>query len=168
MFKNLFRERRRSSAVRRLTLFKEPADPVLDRLVESAASAFAAPIAALSLIHDEEQVVKTSSGFTLGCLPREDGFCSFTFDLPDVLESCDPCGDERFRALPGVCGEPHVRYYIGAALRLANGMEVGALCVADTVARQPASADQKAYFASLARQASLALEGRPGRWERAA
>lgn len=168
MFKSLFREHRRALAVDGLIAPGAFADPVFDRFVTAAASAFVAPISALSLIHGNEQTVKASHGVTLDCLPRSDGFCSFVLDSPEVLECCDPQADPRFSGLPGVVGDPHVRYYIGASLRLLSGIDVGALCVLDTVHRPPASDDQRAYLLGLARQASMMLESRLGQWGHAA
>ena len=168
MFKGLFQERRRSLSVRGMTSPDFVKGPVLDRFVNAAASAFIAPLAALSLISDDEQIIKASHGVPIGCIPRAEGFCNFTLDYPDVLECCDPQGDPRFADLPSVVGEPHVRYYVGAPLRLLNGISVGALCVADTVSRQPASPDQKAYLQGLARQASMTLENRLNLWGNAA
>jgi GAF domain-containing protein len=89
-------------------------------------------------------------------------------DSPEVLECCDPQADPRFAGLPSVVGDPHVRYYIGAPLRLLSGIDVGALCVLDTVERRPASHDQRAYLLGLARQASMMLESRLGIWGNAA
>lgn len=160
MLKNLFRERKRSHAVRGLQILGSAPEATFDRFVAAAASAFDAPIALLSLIHGDEQWFKAGHGFVVDCIPRDSGFCSFTLDRPDILESADPQGDPRFAKLPVVAGEPHIRYYIGAPLRRVNGIDVGALCVLDTKRRPPASADQKAYLIGLARQASTALEAR--------
>jgi GAF domain-containing protein len=168
MFRDLLRERRRSLAVRNLADPAQPGGPVFDRFVNAAASAFLAPMAALSLIRDGEQTVKAGYGFPIGCMARSDGFCSFTLDRAEVLECCDPLADPRFASLPGVVGDPHVLYYIGAPLRLISGIDVGTLCVADTVRRTGASDDQKAYLAGLARQAALALESRLDLWGHAA
>jgi GAF domain-containing protein len=168
MLKSLFRERRRSGAVHDLAVLDLPGDSTCDRFVQAAAAAFDAPIAALSLIHDDRQSVYASHGITTSCLPRGDGFCRHALDRPDVLECCDPWRDDRFARLPSVIGAPHIRYYIGAPLRLLNGVDVGALCVVDTVERAPASPDQKAYLAGLARQAALTLETRMDRWGYAA
>jgi len=168
MFKSLLREHRRAVAVDGLITPGSSADPVFDRFVTAAAAAFVAPISALSLIHDEEQTVKASHGITMDCFPRSDGFCSFVLDSPEVLECCDPQADPRFAGLPSVVGDPHVRYYIGAPLRLLSGIDVGALCVLDTVERRPASHDQRAYLLGLARQASMMLESRLGIWGNAA
>lgn len=160
MFKNLLGERRRSVAVRGLSKTILPGTVAFDRFVSAAASAFMAPMAAVSLIHDETQNIAVGHGLPVGCMPRSASFCTFTIEQGGVLECCDPENDPRFAALPAVIGEPHVRYYIGAPLRLLSGIEVGALCVVDTVRRQTASDDQKAYLAGLARQAALALESR--------
>jgi GAF domain-containing protein len=168
MLRNLFRERRRSRAVRELTENDTLGGQVFDRFVNAAAAAFGAPIAAVSLIHGNEQLIKASYGFPLGCIPRAKGFCSFTLDGPSALECVDPQSDPRFATLPGVLGEPHARYYIGAPLRLLNGIDVGALCVVDTVCRKPASDDQKAYLVGLARQAATTLESRLDLWGHAA
>jgi GAF domain-containing protein len=168
MLKDLLRERRRSLAVRNLVDLAQPGGPILDRFVNAAASAFMAPMAAASLVHGQVQNVKAGFGFPVGCMSRADSFCNFTLDQTGVLECCDPQGDPRFANLPGVAGEPHVRYYIGAPLRLLSGIDVGALCVVDTVRRTGASDDQKAYLVGLARQAALTLESRLDLWDHAA
>lgn len=168
MLKFLFREHRRSLAVRELTGPDPSPGPVFDRFVNAAASAFVAPMAAMSLIHGDKQIVTAGHGFPTGCMPRDEGFCSYTLGCANVLECCDPQRDPRFATLPGVLGEPHVRYYIGARLRLLNGIDVGALCVVDTAHRAPASDDQKAYLLGLARQAAMSLESRLDLWGHAA
>jgi GAF domain-containing protein len=168
MFKSLWRERRRSMAVQGLARLETPGEPALDRFVGAAASAFQAPIAALSLIHEDMQSVQVGRGIVPTCFPRRDGLCGFTLDREGVLECCAPLDDPRFATLPGVVGEPHIRYYIGAPLRLLSGVDIGALCVVDTVARAPASVDQEAYLLGLARQASMALEARLDLWGDAA
>lgn len=168
MIKSLFRERRRSSAVRKLGLLERPTEAVFHRFVDAAASAFKAPISMLSVIHDHDQWFKAAHGFEIDCIARADGFCTFALDRSGVLECCAPLDDTRFARLPSVVSEPHVRYYIGAPLRLLSGVDVGVLCVIDTVSRPPSSADQKAYLQGLARQASMALEARLDIWGSAA
>lgn len=168
MLKDLFQERRRSHAVNRLGVLDTLPEPAFDRFVEQAASAFDAPIALLSLIHSEDQWFKATVGLALTCIPRESGFCGFVLDQADVLECCDPEADPRFANLGVVTGDPFIRYYIGAPLRLLNGIDVGALCVLDTARRPPSSADQRAYLLGLARQASMALEARGDLWREGA
>ncbi len=164
MFKNLFQERRRSHAVKRLGVLDTLPEPAFDRFVHQAALSFDAPIAVLSVIHSDDQWFKAAVGMAVTCIPRENGFCGHTLDHPGVLECCDPEVDPRFADFSIVTGDPFIRYYIGAPLTLLNGVDVGALCVLDTVTRPPSSPDQRAYLLGLARQASMALEARGDLW----
>ena len=157
---SFFKERKRSRAVRSLSILDTAPEPVFNRFVAAAANAFDAPVALMSLIYEDQQWFKAWHGLSLDCIARDSGFCTFTLDRPDILECTDPQGDPRFADLSVVTEEPHIRYYIGASLRRMSGIDVGALCVLDTKRRPPASVDQKAYLVALARQASMALEAR--------
>ncbi|MGI4799488.1 MAG: GAF domain-containing protein [Janthinobacterium lividum] len=162
--KNFITEWRRSLAVKGLGILDTPAEPAFDRFVNEAAASFDAPIALLSLIHSHEQWFKAGHGLTLTCIPRSAGLCSYALDHSGALECCDPEHDPRFANLAVVTGDPFIRYYIGAPLKLLSGVNVGALCVVDTIRRPPASGDQIAYLLGLARQASMALEARADFW----
>jgi GAF domain-containing protein len=158
--KNFFAEWRRVLAVKGLGVLDTPAEPAFDRFVNEAATSFDAPIALLSLIHSDEQWFKAGHGLALTCIPRSAGFCGHALDQAGALECCDPEHDPRFAKLAVVTGDPFIRYYIGAPLKLLSGVDVGVLCVLDIVKRPPVSEDQKAYLLGLARQASMALEAR--------
>lgn len=154
------RERSRARAVKAIGIGEGPSEPDFDRFVQQAAEAFAAPFALLTLIERNSLWIKAAAGLELRCMPRENSFCSHAVDTGDLLEVCDARADPMFAALPAVVGEPYVRYYLGAPLGLMDGTDIGALCVLDDRPRQPASRDQKAYLAGLARQAVHALERR--------
>lgn len=160
MFQGMFRERRRAMAVKGTGLLNTPAEPGFDRFVDAAAAAFNAPIALLSLIYGRQQWFKARHGLEIDCIDRSKGFCNHMLRQSGLMEVCDPTSDPRFASLPVVIGPEHVRYYIGAPLRLQDDVEVGALCVLDVTPREPASPDQKAYLLGLARQASQAIEAR--------
>jgi GAF domain-containing protein len=160
MLLKMLRERMRSKAVAGLETIGTPAEPGVHRFTEQASQAFAAPISLLTLIHDDRLWVKASTGLDVQCLPKQDGFCTYVVERADMLEVCDALADPLFRTLPPVTGDPYLRYYIGAPLTLASGMDVGALCVLDIKPREPASRDQRAYLSSLARQAATMLEHR--------
>lgn len=168
MLKSLFRERRRSAALEGLGLIDAAIEPVFNRFVNAAASAFDAPIAILSMIHGDRLYIKAHRNLSLDCMARSDSFCSHTLDIPGVLECCDPENDTRFANLPCVTGAPYIRYYVGTPLTLQSQIDVGALAVVDVARRHPASPDQKAYLLGLARQASMALEARQDIWGSAA
>lgn len=156
----MLRERMRSRAVAQLGAISTPAEPALSRFTEQASHAFVAPVALLTLIHDDRLWVKAGTGLDLQCLPKQQGFCAYVIERADMLEVCDALADPFFRTLTSVTEEPYLRYYLGAPLTLASGMDVGALCVLDTKPREPASRDQRAYLAGLARQAGIMLENR--------
>lgn len=144
MLRKILRERARARAVDSVGVLSAPAELCLDRFAELASTAFAAPGVGLDLV----------------CVPRREGFCHYAVDCDDLLEVCDAWADPVFRLLPGVVGAPYIRYYPGAPLTLARKVDVGMLCVLDTVARLPASRDQRAYLEGLARQAAQAIERR--------
>jgi len=158
MIGRLLRERTRSRAVQSTGVLERTADADFDRFVQQAAAAFVAPISLLTLIRDESLWIKAATGLVLQCMPRENGFCNHALDHGEPLEVCDARAHPQFQALPSVTGEPRIRYYIGAPLTMADGIDIGALCVLDTRPRRPASRDQRAYLVGLARQASQALE----------
>ena len=132
-------------------------EPGFDRFVQRAASAYDAPVGLLTVLRHGELWIKAARGFDIQCMPRKDTFCGHAVDRGELLEVCDATLDPRFRDLPVVTGAPFVRYYIGAPLTAA-GIDVGVLCVLDVRPRPPASPDQRAYLAGLARQASGMLE----------
>lgn len=160
MLLKMLRERMRSRAVAALDAIGTPAEPGLNRFTEQASHAFAAPVSLLTLIHDDRLWIKAGTGLDLQCLPKQDGFCTYVVERAEMLEVCDALADPFFSKLPPVTGEPYLRYYLGAPLTLASGMDVGALCVLDTKPREPASRDQRAYLVGLARQAAIMLEHR--------
>ena len=160
MLSKILRERARARAVRDLGALDASFEPGLNRFAEQAAASFAAPISLLTVLHDQQLLIRASVGLDVVCLPRQEGFCHYAVDRDDLLEVCDARTDPFFRTLPCVVGEPHIGYYLGAPLTLARNVDVGMLCVLDTAPRLPASGDQRAYLVGLARQAAHAIERR--------
>ncbi|MBW4331906.1 GAF domain-containing protein [Stakelama sp. CBK3Z-3] len=155
------RERRRRAAARQLGVGPDaPPTPSLQRLADRAALAFDAEMAAVSIIEGNHQWFKASHGVDDGGEPseRSQSFCTHTIEGDGLFEVIDPLGDLRFATSTWVTRESGLRYYIGAPLRLRDGLTVGALCVLDTKTHSPASADQRAYLLALARQASSEIE----------
>lgn len=136
---------------------------VFEDYVARVADAFEAPIALLTLLASRNQWIKASHGIDLHRIPRSISFCTHAVDREDLTEVCDASLDTRFAQNPLVTAPPSIRYYLGAPLRLTSGIDVGALCVIDNQAREPASADQRAYLRALARQAAFELEMRSSR-----
>lgn len=158
MFARMLKESRRTAAVRDLGVLDASADPLFARLVANAAAALDAPMAALSFVENRKLRWRAVHGLHAPPTERHLSICTHVVERDDVLETCAPELDERFRRLSAVEGDPRIRYYLGAPVRLMSGLSIGAICVADSRTRQPASADQRAYLSALARQAALALE----------
>lgn len=164
-----WREVRREAKIGKLSALDRAAPSEVRRLVDLAADAFDAPIALFSLVKGASLQIQARRGVEMHDVRRCDSFCDHALDRPDeLLEVTAPTDDARFRGLPVVTGEPRVRYYLGAPVRLADGTDVGAICILDTRERRPATPDERAYMRALARQAATAIEARAELLEAAA
>ena len=159
MLQQFWRERRRSRAIARDGLATRALPSHATELVQRAAATFQAPMAILSVIEGEDYWVKASCGLSARWLPRRTTFCHRTLDRGAILEVCDAAGDPRFADLPTVTGVLGIRYYVGTAVALPGGIDIGALCVVDTRPRPPCSPDQRAYLMALGRQCAALIAG---------
>jgi PAS domain S-box-containing protein len=141
----------RVTALQRLKILETEPEASFDSLVGLAARMFAAPISAFSLIDGDRQWFKARIGIAPAETPLEVSFCTHALASgEDVYEIPDASADARFEGNPLVWGEMNLRYYLGAAIRCPNGEPVGTLCVLDTVARPPMSAEGRSQMRSLA------------------
>lgn len=113
------------------TLTGAPQLKALDRIVDFAARVFEVPMVAVNLVRGDVQVTAAGVGGieTGQVTPREDTICDRTIRTPDPLLVRDALADPRFAGLPGVSGEPHVRFYAGQPLSAPTGERIGALCL---------------------------------------
>ncbi|MCV2351794.1 diguanylate cyclase domain-containing protein [Paucibacter sp. Y2R2-4] len=148
------------SALSGLEVLDTGPEAQFDALVRVASLACGTPIALLSLVDRNRQWFKANiglPGFTQ--TPRDIAFCAHGVLGDDLLEVPDAQLDSRFADNPLVTGEPHVRFYAGAPIRLNDGYCIGTLCVVDHKPRQLDEA-QRDILRSLALMASSALEAR--------
>lgn len=112
-------------------------DPRFDRITAMAADLFQVPMALVGLIDAERQWFKSSIGMDGVETPREQTFCKHVLAMGPgammVVE--DAARDPRFADSPFVTGEPHIRFYAGAAITSAEGHVLGTLCVIDSTVR---------------------------------
>jgi len=120
-------EPQRLAAVRALGLLDIKPGRALDDITELARRLLDLPIALISLIDAERQWIL--SGHETGELPRSISFCGHTIMQRDILIVPDAALDPRFHDNPLVVGWPNVRFYAGQPLRLADGMQIGTLCL---------------------------------------
>ncbi|HKY80025.1 MAG TPA: ATP-binding protein [Sphingobium sp.] len=111
-------------------------EPPFDHVTQFASELFDAPISLVSIVGSDTQCFRGACGLDAADTPRSVAFCAFAILQSDVMVVSDATRDPRFRDNPLVTGEPHIRFYAGAPLRVANGQPVGTLCIIDSKPRE--------------------------------
>ncbi len=128
-----------------------------DDLTTLAAHICDTPIALVSLVDRERQWFKSHHGLPARETPRELAFCAHAILDEQLFVVEDADRDERFHDNPLTTGEPHVKFYAGAPLRLRDNINLGTLCVIDHHARR-LDDSQRAALSALARQVVSQME----------
>jgi GAF domain-containing protein len=106
-----------------------------DRVCNLAREFFRTPMAMVSFVDADRQWFKARSGTDLDGSPRAAAFCAHTILSPELLVVPDARSDPRFSGSSLVTGAPLIRFYAGAPIMLAPGVALGAVCIADRIAR---------------------------------
>jgi diguanylate cyclase (GGDEF)-like protein len=152
----------RLTALHSLALLDTPAESAFDEIVELAAWACHAPIAAITMIDEDRQWLKASVGFEVREIGRDISFCGhaivdgMTMVVPDLRL------DPRFVDNPLVTDDPSIRFYAGVPVYV-DGHAVGTLCVLDTRPRS-LFCDERRALEILARQAAARLVAQRLEW----
>jgi PAS domain S-box-containing protein len=123
-----------------------------------AARLFNVPITLVSLIDESRGWFKSSYGFDIREVQRDDTICSFALLSNEVLVIPDTRQDSRLACNPFVQNEPGLRFYAGAPLLTQDGFNLGTLCLLDTKPRDALTDEQKAILADLAAMVMDELE----------
>lgn len=128
-------ERRRLEFLLSLDVLDTDPEEEFDRITETAASLCGTPIAAITLLDEQRQWMKSSVGLDLKQTDRTIAFCDHTIrgTHPFVVENA--ASNPLFVNNPLVTGPPGLRFYAGCPLLSRNGYALGALAVMDTVPR---------------------------------
>lgn len=129
-----FDEKERLAELYSLKILDTPSDKYFDRYTRLAAEILNVPIAAISLIDEDRQWLKSSVGMDAHEIALESSFCIYALgnsmlEIPDTLE------DSFFCQHPAVTAEPFIRFYMGTVLRGPTGQPLGTLHVMDTQSR---------------------------------
>ncbi|MET0867902.1 MAG: HWE histidine kinase domain-containing protein [Pseudorhodoplanes sp.] len=161
---------RQISEAQRLALLNEyeildsDPEPAFDDIVMLARELCDTPIALISLVAESRQWFKAASGVGICETPISQSVCSVAIHQHETFVVPDLTRDERTRHNTLVTGDPFLRFYAGALLRTATGINLGTLCVIDTKARpQGLTRQQQASLEALARQVMLLMELRRAR-----
>jgi adenylate cyclase len=129
-------ETERLAVLYRLEILDTPTEERFDRITRIAAQLFDVPISYVALLDENRQWFKSSCGLNVSETPRDVSFCSYTINENQPLVILDAREDERFRDLPIVTGDPHIRFYAGCPLAVPQQLNVGTLCIADDKPRE--------------------------------
>ncbi|HEX7646467.1 MAG TPA: GAF domain-containing protein [Noviherbaspirillum sp.] len=121
----------RLAALHALLILDTPPEERFDRIVEFAMAEFDVPIALLTLVDRDRQWFKSRFGLTVCETARDISFCGHAIVQPDILVVEDARADQRFVDNPLVTGDPFIRFYAGAPLKMPDGHVLGTLCVID-------------------------------------
>jgi sigma-B regulation protein RsbU (phosphoserine phosphatase) len=127
----------RLAALAELDMVGSDPEERFDRVTRIAKELFNVPIAEINFIDKDSQYTKSPQkpgGSTP--TPRADSFCDVVVQQPDILVVEDALNDPRFVDRGSVTGAPHVRFYAGRPLSVAEGVRVGTICLVDTVPRE--------------------------------
>lgn len=129
-------------------------DPGLTDLVNAGSALFDCPMAIVSVLDGDCQRFIAKRGIADDQTPIEQSFCRFAVAQDSLLIVPDTHLDERFASNPVVTGDPHIRFYAGAPIRVsphpdAPSVGIGAFCLVDSVPRgfSPADGDRLVSFA---------------------
>ena len=150
-------EARRLAAVRRYqAMFDAAMEVELSPVTSLASRLLDAPFAAVTLVGQDQVLLRARQGPLPGEVPRAGSFCAATVSARSLLAVPDARADAGFAADPLVTGAPQARFYAGVPL-IVGGEAVGTLSVLDRRPRALADA-QAAELSSLGALASRFLE----------
>ncbi|OGX81236.1 GAF domain-containing protein [Hymenobacter glacialis] len=130
-------EHERLEALRPYRVLGTPGQGVFNDFVSVVAKLFDVPIALVSLVRESDVVFIGNAGLPEATIVnREDSMCSVAIlqEGPAVFEdiASKPCSLVN----PLTAQQMHLGFYAGQALRGADGMGIGSLCVLDRKPRQ--------------------------------
>ncbi|MEH2093310.1 GAF domain-containing sensor histidine kinase [Nostoc sp.] len=129
----------------------------LDDLTALAADLCQTPMALVSFIGADRQLVKSKVGITLTEIRRDFAFCNYTIRQSDVFVIPDTLADPRFATNPFVINAPNIRFYAGVPVVITGGCALGTLCVMDIEPRD-LSQKQRKGLQTLSHQVVAQLE----------
>jgi sigma-B regulation protein RsbU (phosphoserine phosphatase) len=128
-------EQARRRALDALQVLDAPREERFDRFTRLAGTAFDVPISTITLIDRDRAYFTSCLGLDVMEAPRDATFCARTVVLDEPVLVEDATLDPLFRDLPGVRGEPHIRFYAGFPVHDAHGTAIGTFCLYDYVPR---------------------------------
>lgn len=114
-----------------LNLLDTEPEERFDRYTRLATKMFKVPIAAVSLVGQDRQWLKSRQGLDFEETPRDISFCGHAILDDQTLIVEDTKTDKRFADNPLVTQAPNIRFYAGRPIKAPDGSNIGTLCVID-------------------------------------
>lgn len=154
-------EQARLCALHDTNLLFSAEEPRFDRITRLAQRLFDVDIALISLVADDFQWFKSRQGLDATQTDRCVSFCGHAILQDGVFIVNDATGDDRFSDNPLVTGQPNIRFYAGAPLRInadagVDEYNIGTLCIIHSQPR-PFSAENVRLLRDLADLVELEL-----------
>lgn len=112
-------------------------DDSLDNLVQLIADSFQVPMAAISLVGEDDIFIQSSVGLSgITQIDRSTSLCSFPFLAGEVTVFENTKAEPALRNNPLVHGETGIVFYASAPLITKEGARVGAVSIADKTERK--------------------------------
>lgn len=128
-------EPERLKALQALRILDTAQEERFDRITRVTRRVFDVPVATIGFVDEERLWFKSACGLSMREAARDTSLCSWNIIDEGLLVVPDLRKDPRWRDMPTVATEPHLRFYAGSPLVSADGRRVGSLCVVDYKAR---------------------------------
>ena len=138
----------RLAELQRQLILDSSAEKAYDDIAKLLATSLEVPIAIVNFLDDERDWFKSCVGLPLTESPAATSFCETFFNTSeDLIVVEDTLESALFNRHPMVVGEPFIRFYAAARIRV-NGHTIGTLCAYDLQPRH-ISTDQIAQLQTL-------------------
>lgn len=134
-----------------------PGDPTLEFIANLICDKIGCPIALVTLIDADRQLIKAAAGTELRETPRETSICTHTICEQDYLQVDDLTADPRFRNNRFLVVDASLRSYLGVPIVTPNGFPLGTVCALDTQSHA-FSADDRQFLKEIACLAANTFE----------
>jgi len=124
-------DEQRVAALRKYQVFNDEPEPVFDRICELACTMFNVPIAHISFLDEDSELVKSSMGLgdQVIRVDRSMSLCAITVLNGNSTVIPNALLDERLAGHPYVYGEFGLRAYAGSPILSSDGHIVGTMCL---------------------------------------
>ena len=121
----------RLELLRGLNVANDADDVRLDIITRHLCSAAGYPMAAITLIDETTQWIKSACGFQRVSVPRSAAICAHTIEHAAPMVVADTLQHPVFSSFDCVTGEPNIRAYIGVPILMEGKLPIGAVCLLD-------------------------------------